>query len=111
MSVVKSVMLAELLLEANENLVGTRFYQKEFKRDLNRCMVSLDKYTKAYYNDMYDNDPQMVTNILNKIDNLLELIKEASVEDLVMIETLIEKYNEDKTLFRENEEIMFNKLK
>ena len=111
MSIVKSVILSELRLEANENLVGTRFYQRSFKRDLNRCIEALDEYTKKYYNDMYEDDPEMVTNILNKIDNLLELIKDASIEDLVMMETIIVKYNEDKSLFRENEEVMFNKLK
>ena len=111
MDVTKSLILSQLLLEVNDSLVGTRFYKQEFKRDLNKCIGSLERFTEQYYKTMYDNDPQMVTNILNKIDSLLELIKDASIEDLVMMETIIVKYNEDKSLFRENEEVMFNKLK
>ena len=111
MDVTKSLMLSQLLLEANDSLVGTRFYKQEFKRDLNKCIGSLEKFTEQYYKTMYDNDPEMVTNILNKIEGLLDTLKTASIEDLIMIESIINKYNNNKDQFRETEQVVFNKIK
>ena len=111
MDVTKSLMLSQLLLEANASLVGTKFYKQEFKRDLNKCIGSLEKFTEQYYKTMYDNDPEMVTNILNKIEGLLDTLKTASIEDLIMIESIINKYNNNKDQFRETEQVVFNKIK
>jgi len=111
MDVTKSLMLSQLLLEANDSLVGTRFYKQEFKRDLNKCIGSLEKFTEQYYKTMYDNDPEMVANILNKIEGLLDTLKTASIEDLIMIESIINKYNNNKDQFRETEQVLFNKIK
>jgi len=111
MDVTKSLMLSQLLLEANDSLVGTKFYKQEFKRDLNKCIGSLEKFTEQYYKTMYDNDPEMVTNILNKIEGLLDTLKTASIEDLIMIESIISKYNNNKEQFRETEQVVFNKIK
>jgi len=111
MDVTKSLMLSQLLLEANDSLVGTKFYKQEFKRDLNKCIGSLEKFTEQYYKTMYDNDPEMVTNILNKIEGLLDTLKTASIEDLIMIESIINKYNNNKDQFRETEQVVFNKIK
>ena len=111
MDVTKSLMLSQLLLEANDSLVRTKFYKQEFKRDLNKCIGSLEKFTEQYYKTMYDNDPEMVTNILNKIEGLLDTLKTASIEDLIMIESIINKYNNNKDQFRETEQVVFNKIK
>lgn len=111
MDVTKSIILSQLLLEANDSLVGTRFYKQEFKRDLNKCIDSLERFTEHYYKTMYDNDPEMVTNILNKIESLVDTLKTASIEDLIMIESIINKYNSNKDQFRETEEVIFNKIK
>jgi len=59
---------------------------------------------------MYDNDPEMVTNILNKIESLVDTLKTASIEDLIIIESIVEKYNNNKDQFRETEEVLFNKV-
>lgn len=111
MDVTKSLIMSQLLLEANDSLVGTRFYKQEFKRDLNNCIGSLERFTEQYYKTMYDNDPEMVTNILNKIESLVDTLKTSSIEDLIMIESIINKYNSNKDQFRETEEVIFNKIK
>jgi len=59
---------------------------------------------------MYDNDPEMVTNILNKIESLVDTLKTASIEDLIIIESIVDKYNNNKDQFRETEEVSFNKI-
>jgi hypothetical protein len=59
---------------------------------------------------MYDNDPEMVTNILNKIESLVDTLKTASIEDLIIIDSIVEKYNNNKDQFRETEEVLFNKV-
>ena len=98
------------MLEANDSLVGTKFYKQEFKRDLNKCIGSLERFTERYYKTMYDNDPEMVTNILNKIESLVDTLKTASIEDLIIIESIVDKYNNNKDQFRETEEVSFNKV-
>jgi hypothetical protein len=108
--VIKSIILSQLLLETNEMLVGTRFYKKEFKRDLNRCIKSLEGMTLGEYDKIYDTDPFMVTNILNKIDSLATMMQESSVEDLIMIENIVRKYNENKDDARETDVVWFDKL-
>jgi len=110
MDVTKSLILSQLLLEVNDSLVGTKFYKQEFKRDLNKCISSLEGFTEHYYKTMYDNDPEMVTNILNKIESLVDTLKTASIEDLIIIESIINKYTNNKDQFRETEEVAFNKL-
>lgn len=110
MDATKSIILSQLLLEVNDSLVGTRFYRQEFKRDLNKCIGSLERFTEQYYKTMYDNDPEMVTNILNKIESLVDALKTASIEDLIIIESIVDKYNNNKDQFRETEEVLFNKI-
>ena len=110
MDVTKSLILSQLLLEVNDSLVGTKFYKQEFKRDLNKCIGSLERFTEQYYKTMYDNDPEMVTNILNKIESLVDTLKTASIEDLIIIESIVDKYNNNKDQFRETEEVSFNKI-
>ena len=70
----------------------------------------LEPIAKAEYDKLYSVDPEMVTNILNKIEALVDKIKGSSIDDLVLINAVIDKYKENKEWFAEYGEADFLKL-
>ena len=106
----KVVLLSELLLEANEDLNNSPQYKLGLKQQVSRTNMMLDRIVRSEYDKVYGVDPEMATNVLNKIDSLLNLIKSASIEDLIVIESIIKRYNTDKEKFRESEVVWFDKV-
>jgi len=70
----------------------------------------LEPIAKAEYDKLYSVDPEMVTNILNKIEGLIDKLKDGSIDDLVLIDAVIDKYKENKEWFAEYGEADFLKL-
>jgi hypothetical protein len=70
----------------------------------------LEPIAKAEYDKLYSVDPEMVTNILNKIESLIDKLKDGSIDDLVLIDAVIDKYKENKEWFAEYGEADFLKL-
>jgi len=70
----------------------------------------LEDVVRQEFNSLYDTDPTMVTNILNKIEALVDKIKGSSIDDLVLINAVIDKYKENKEWFAEYGEADFLKL-
>ena len=52
----------------------------------------------------------MCTNVLNKIDNLIHKIKVASIDELVIIDALVDKYFENKEEINETQTAEFTKI-
>ena len=107
---VKSILLGQLLLEANDQLKGTNRYKQSIKQQVNKVNEMLEPIAKAEYDKLYSVDPEMVTNILNKIEALVDKIKSSSIDDLVLIDAVIDKYKENKEWFAEYGEADFLKL-
>ena len=93
---VKSILLGQLLLEANDQLKGTNRYKQNVKNQVNKVNELLEPIAKAEFDKLYSVDPEMVTNILNKIEALIDKIKGGSIDDLVMIDAVIDKYMANK---------------
>ena len=106
----KVLLLSELLLEANDSLKNSPQYRLNVKQQLSRTNVMLENIVKSEYDKVYGLDPEMATNVLNKIDSLLNLIKNASIQDLIVMESVIKRYNSDKEKFRESETVWFDKI-
>jgi len=106
----KVVLLSELLLEANEDLKDSQQYKLGLKQQVSRTNMMLDRIVRSEYDKVYGVDPQMATNVLNKIDSLLNSIRDASIQDLIIIEGIVKRYNEDKEKFRESEVVWFDKV-
>jgi len=106
----KVVLLSELLLEANEDLKNSPQYKLGLKQQVSRTNMMLDRIVRSEYDKVYGVDPQMATNVLNKIDSLLNLIKSASIQDLIVMESVIKRYNSNKEKFRESEVVWFDKV-
>ena len=106
----KTVLLSQLLLEANEGLRLTKQYKQNVKQQINKLNQMLEEVVREEFNTVYDTDPQMVTNILNKIEELVDKIKGSSIDELIMINSVVDKYQENKDWFKEHAEAEFLKI-
>jgi len=106
----KTVLLSQLLLEANEGLRLTKQYKQNVKQQINKLNTMLEEVVREEFNTVYDTDPEMVTNILNKIEELIDKIKSSSIDELVMINSVVDKYQENKDWFKEHAEAEFLKI-
>ena len=57
----KSVLLSQLLLEANDQLKMTKQYKLNVKNQINKLDAMLEDVVREEFNTVYDTDPQMVT--------------------------------------------------
>jgi hypothetical protein len=106
----KTVMISQLLLEANEGLRLTKQYKQNVKQQINNLNTMLEDVVREEFNTIYNTDPAMVTNILNKIEGLIDKIKGSSIDELVMIGAVIDKYQENKDWFKEHGQAEFLKI-
>ena len=106
----KSMLIGQLWLEANDKLVHTTTYRQNIKQTFNRLNNSLEATIKQGYDEIYSTDPEMVTNILNSIDSLIDKIKGGNIDELVMMNAVIDKYNENKEWFAEHAAAEFLKI-
>ena len=106
----KTVLLSQLLLEANEGLRLTKQYKQNVKQQINKLNTMLEEVVREEFNTVYDTDPQMVTNILNKVEKLMDKIKGSSIDELIMINSVVDKYQENKDWFKEHAEAEFLKI-
>lgn len=107
----KSVILAQLLLEANENLRLTTQYKQQIKHKINSLNKDLELVVFEEYTKIYKTDAEMTTNILNAIDDLVLKLTSSTLDDLVLINAIIEKYKENKEWFTQYSEAEFLRLK
>ena len=95
-SFLKSVLTSQLLLEANEELVLTDRYRGSLKQQINRVNGMLEPIVREEFDSVYNSDPEMTTNILNKIDSIINIISKSDLDELVIIEGLLSDYDTNK---------------
>jgi len=88
----------------------TKQYKQNVKQQINKLNTMLEEVVREEFNTVYDTDPEMVTNILNKIEELIDKIKGSSIDELVMINSVVDKYQENKDWFKEHAEAEFLKI-
>ena len=106
----KQVILSQLLLECNENLRFTVQYKQQIKNRINSLNKDLESIVFEEYTNIYKTDPEMTTNILNTIDDLVTKLSKSTLDELIMINAVIEKYNENKEWFKEYTETEFLRI-
>lgn len=106
----KSVLLSQLLLEANEELSTTTGYKHNLKQQINRVNGILEPIVREEYDKIYQTDAEMTTNILNKIESLMDKIAKYQIEELVMLESIVQKYEDNKEWFIKYAESEFLRL-
>lgn len=106
----KSVLISQLLLEANDELQGSKGFRQNVKHQVNKTSKILEAEYQQGFNIIYNNNPEMCTNVLNKIDGLIHKIKTASIDELVMIDALVDNYFKNKDELIETQTAKFNKI-
>ncbi len=98
----KSVVLSQLLLEANESLMNTTIYKQSLKQQINRMNGILEPIVREEFDGIYKSDPEMTTNILNKIESIVTKICSYQLEELVILDAVVDKYENNKEWFLEH---------
>ena len=106
----KSVLLSQLLLEANESLFFTKQYKQQIKHKVNSLNKDLEEIVRDEYKIIYDTDAETTTNILRSIEEIISKLQTSSIDELVMINAVIDKYKENKEWFVKHAETDFLRL-
>ena len=106
----KSVLIAQLLLEANDELKGSEAFRQNIKYQVGKTNKLLEQVYQQGFNTIYYNNPEMCTNVLNKIDSLIHKIKIASIDELVIIDALVDQYFKNKEEINETQNAEFTKI-
>ena len=97
----KSVILSQLLLESNENLFFTQQYKQQIKHKINSLNKDLEEIVRNEFKIIYNTDPETTTNILRSIEEIVSKLQTSSLDELVFINAVIDKYKENKEWFKE----------
>jgi hypothetical protein len=97
----KSVILSQLLLEANESLFFTTQYKQQVKHKINSLNKDLENIVRNEYKIVYNTDPETTTNILNSIETIVKKLQTSSLDELIFINAVIDKYKENAEWFKE----------
>ena len=106
----KVVLLGQLTIEAIDSLRGTTKYRQEVKNVGNRFNKMLEDYVNEDFNTVYNNNEEMTMNVMRNITELINKIATSDIDDLVMIDAVIDKYNENREWFVKHASADFLKL-
>jgi len=109
-SYLKSVLTSQLLLEANEELVLTNRYKGSLKQQINRVNGMLEPIVREEFDSVYQSDPEMTTNILNKIDSVISVISKLDLDELVIVEGLLSDYEANKEGYLKDAQANIDKI-
>jgi len=106
----KCVLISQLLLEANDDLKGSKAFKQSVKYQVGKTNQILEQVYQEGFNTVYHNNPEMCLNVLNKIDGLIHKIKTATIDELVMIDALVDQYFNNKEEINETQTAEFTKI-
>jgi hypothetical protein len=106
----KCVLISQLLLEANDELKGSKAFKQNVKYQVGKTNQILEQVYQEGFNTVYHNNPEMCINVLNKIDGLIHKIKTATIDELVMIDALVDQYFNNKEEINETQTAEFTKI-
>lgn len=109
-SYLKSVLTSQLLLEANEELVLTNRYKGSLKQQINRVNGMLEPIVREEFDSVYQSDPEMTTNILNKIDSVIKTVSKLDLDELVIIEGLLSDYEDNREEYLKDAQAKIDKI-
>ena len=106
----KCVLISQLLLEANDDLKGSKAFKQNVKYQVGKTNQILEQVYQEGFNTVYHNNPEMCINVLNKIDGLIHKIKTPTIDELVMIDALVDQYFNNKEEINETQTAEFTKI-
>jgi len=106
----KCVLISQLLLEANDDLKGSKAFKQSVKYQVGKTNQILEQVYQEGFNTVYHNNPEMCLNVLNKIDGLIHKIKTATIDELVIIDALVDQYFNNKKEINKTQTTEFTKI-
>jgi len=106
----KCVLISQLLLEANDDLKGSKAFKQNVKYQVGKTNQILEQVYQEGFNTVYHNNPEMCLNVLNKIDGLIHKIKTATIDELVIIDALVDQYFNNKEEINKTQTTEFTKI-
>ena len=106
----KSVILSQLLLESNESLIFTTQYKQQIKHKINSLNKDLEETVRNEFKIIYNTDPETTTNILRSIEEIVSKLQTSTLDELVFINAVIDKYKDNAEWFSEYAQTEFLKL-
>jgi len=106
----KCVLISQLLLEANDDLKGSKAFKQNVKYQVSKTNQILEQVYQEGFNTVYHNNPEMCINVLNKIDKLIHKIKTATIDELIMIDALVDQYFNSKEEINKTQTTEFTKI-
>lgn len=101
LSYLRFVVLGQMLLEVTDDLKNTSAYKQATKNLLNKLVDRIEVEAIKDFDAVYQTDPEMTTNIMRKVGQLVDKILTSDLDELVMMDSVIEKYQENKEWFKE----------
>ena len=107
----KVVLLSQLLVEAIDDVRGTTLYKGKAKQYANTLANVLTPMLKTQVANVYNEDPELTTNMFNELDALIEKMSNLNVVDLTMLHQIYEHYSANKEEWQAKFKLEFNTLK
>lgn len=92
---VKRIVLAQLLLELDEELKQDYEEKKYFRGLLEKSNKEAERITCEQFDKLYSVDKDILQNIMSKVDDITTVLAKAKITDYVQIEVLLKKYFAD----------------
>ena len=70
----------------------------------------LEPIVREEFDSVYQSDPEMTTNILNKIDSVISVISKLDLDELVIVEGLLSDYEANKEEYLKDAQANIDKI-
>ena len=106
----KLLLLAELTVEAMDDIKGTYLYKGKLKQHGNIMLNVLNPMLHKQLVNVYNEDPELTTNLFNNLDGLMKKLATMNVVDLTMINQIHDHYSKNPEDWQNTYNIEFDKL-
>jgi len=110
LTALKVVIMLQLIIEEFDVLRGTMLFNGKVKTLLRNLSNLLMPMLHKEYTRVYNENPEMATNILREVDELVTKIATSDINDLVMLNQIRKHYVENKEDWKEKFAVEFTRL-
>lgn len=98
LKVIKLYLTLNITLYSLDDFVGTRFYVKEHRQQVNRTRELIERNTSIVIKDLFNADADEVQKALVQYERIAEIIAGLQLDDLQNIIDGLEQYKKEKDL-------------
>ena len=106
----KVVLLSQLLNEAMDSVRGTTLFKGNIKVLSGNLSNTLNPMLRQEVTRVYQENPEMTTNIFRQLDELIDKIANTDINDLVMLNQIHTHYSKNPDDWKNVFDIEFQEL-